>query len=379
VFLLDCFLFGPLSFILSSSTMASLVSLIILLEAVALVASNPVAQPTITAPARVRRDFTTEGVWTGWYQETDNNGDTTLTSYTVNSDYALVSTGTLVYLCATTSSDWESSCSGNFATACTGTTAYYLDGSFSECSVSCNADTVFTTNTLDTNGLHWFGCANRAARLYFEVEPTDTTSLTTTSTSTSTSTDGPTPGGSTPTGPSPTASRTPSPKTSPTSTAPPEPAPAKSQAWIAGPVIGGVAAVGIAGLIFWFLRRRKQKAVTPAYQPAPQMMQSPHPYQSPSLAHAASPNLATYGDHNGYYGQVENKPDTTVYAHNAPGYAPVQGTMQMPAGVSEYNGAPSQGYTAAPHMAGPVSELPSNPPAHTLPELGNGDNVQRGG
>jgi len=369
VIFLFSYLFEPLSFCVFLNTMASLISLLVLLDAVTLVASNPVAQPTITASARVKRDFSTNDLWTGWYQPTDDNAESTFTTYNIANDYAMVTTDSFVYLCNTATTSWESTCSEKFATACTGTTAYFLDGGSSACEMSCNADTVFTTNTIDTHGLHWFGCADRAARLYFEIEPTETTLSTPTSSSSETASPGAS--SSTP-GPSPTSSEEPeSTSNSASGSSKSSTRKGKSKAWVAGPVIGALAAIAIAGLIFFILRRRKQNAVSPAYQPAPQSMQSPHPYQSPSLAHATLPSLPPYGDHNGYYGQLEGKPDNaSVYAHHAPGYAPAEGTMQMPAGVSEYNGAQSHAPQVAQH--GPVSELPSDPPTHDLPELGSG-------
>jgi hypothetical protein len=104
------------------------------------------------------------------------------------------------------------------------------------------------------------------------------------------------------------------------------------------------------------------------------LQQSPHPYQSPSLA--PSPNLPAYGEHAGYYGQAveEGKPATaSVYA---PGYAtaPAEGTMQMPAGVSEYHdGRERGGFVEHRHEESRLSELPGEPPVRGPSELGDAE------
>jgi hypothetical protein len=352
--------------------MASLISLAVLLEAAALVSSTPLARPTVTPPVRVKRDFqiaNTDAYWTGWYTTTGTDGSSTITSSAAADDYAMVTSGTLVYQCETSATDWESSCSTSFATTCSGTTAYFLDGSSSDCSGACNADTIYTTNTAEPNqGLQWWGCTGRDAQFFFEVEPEAVT--TTSSTSSPTPSATASPGHS----PSPSHSPTPSATPSPSSTPSPAPAPSKSKAWIAGPAIGGVAALGLAGFLIFFLRRRKQKkpaSETTAYQPAPQMLQqSPHPYQSPSMG-APSPNLPPYGDHAGYYGHVveEGKPATaSVYAH-----APAEGTMQMPVGVSEYHDGRAGSFVEHRQEGSRLSELPAEAPVRGPAELGDAE------
>ncbi|KAF2691904.1 hypothetical protein K458DRAFT_7429 [Lentithecium fluviatile CBS 122367] len=365
------------------NTMAPLVPLMVLLASITLAASNPVSRtttpdPTITAPPRrvFRRSLSTSAFWTGYYTDT-YDGEAYWTSWTLGGESALVYTDSFVFLCDTSASDWETSCSQSFATSCDGSTALFLDGSSSACEVSCNADTIFTSNTVDTDALHWYGCAGRNARFYFEVQPTDTTSPT--PTPTDTTSPSPSPADSTTPTPSPTSSPTDSPTPNDADSTTNRKSSA-SKAWVAGPVIGGVAAIGIGGLIFFLLRRRKQNAPVPAYQAAPQM-QSPQPYQSPSMAHnAVSPNVPPYMDPavGGYYSHqvVENKPDNlSVYSHTMPmgqAYAPSEGTMRMPTGVSEYHGGEGQapaGGTA--HMGQPLNELPSDSPTHDLPELSN--------
>ncbi|KAF2261543.1 hypothetical protein CC78DRAFT_349930 [Lojkania enalia] len=69
----------------------------------------------------------------------------------------------------------------------------------------------------------------------------------------------------------------------------------ESQAWIAGPVVGGVAALAIVGAIFWFLLRRKKKAdanantsqppptAAPAYYAGSPNAPPTQPYGSPPM------------------------------------------------------------------------------------------------
>ncbi|PVI04534.1 hypothetical protein DM02DRAFT_725695 [Periconia macrospinosa] len=86
---------------------------------------------------------------------------------------------------------------------------------------------------------------------YYRVRPGSTTTTTPSSTTTSTST--------------PTTTTTITPTTTPTSPPTPPPDPEnKSQAWIAGAVVGPVAGIALIGAILFFFFRRKKKTPTPS-------------------------------------------------------------------------------------------------------------------
>lgn len=351
--------------------MPSLLSLIALFAASTTVAANPV-QPKTTAKPLARRSFETDAFWTGWYYDTitSDSSVSSLTSAVIGSDMVMVTTNNLLYVCDTSMTSWESACSQSFVTSCDGKTAFHLDDSSTVCESLCNTDTVFASNTADANAMLWIGCNDQTNRVFYQVEPD--TSTTSTPTPEPTASGSPTPGPSKTPGPSPTST----PSSSPKPTA--EPTSSSSKAWVAGPVIGGVAAVGLGGLLLVFLRRRKRNAAASAYQPAPQMHSPPHSYQSPSMSNSMSPPVPPYVDPstNGYYGHhvAENKPDNlSVYGHTAPGYSPQEGTIQMPAGVSEFRGTQAQ---PPPHEAEQVSELPSTAPSHQVPELSTTNNVR---
>ena len=76
---------------------------------------------------------------------------------------------------------------------------------------------------------------------------------------------------------------------------PPPPQPAKSKAWIAGPVIGSLAAIAIAGLVFVLIRRRRSNQEQ-TYQVAPQTSAlSPQPQRGSFITPLPPPGVYEEG------------------------------------------------------------------------------------
>jgi len=156
---------------------------------------------------------------------------------------------------------------------------------------SCNTDFVFQS-VGDATPILWVGCGT-GPQVNFYVTPPTVAATTTTTTATSISTTA---------APSLTKSQSTS-----ASTATPTPTPGpKSKAWIAGAVIGPLAAIAIAGLLFWIfkLKRNQSQPQNPPvsasqdpsafqqpYQTPPPRFSPQFPYQQPQMFQATKPPL----------------------------------------------------------------------------------------
>ncbi|KAF2467211.1 uncharacterized protein BDR25DRAFT_358757 [Lindgomyces ingoldianus] len=211
-------------------------------------------------------------------------------------------------------------CATQIVTSCSGAIALSVGGS-QRC--YCNADTVYTSSTADASAFLWIGCNDETGVLYFQVKPATTNHVTFDSTVRSRAS-------------SNSPSTTPSlagQTASPTPTKASEPA-AASKAWIAGVVVGGLALVAIAGLVFWLLRTRKRSKgqgyhSTPETAPYPQQYQIGHQTTLPAQPYySSSPNQPQVHPQQDYKGQFVTTPPTQgeTYKHN-PNYTSVKVTI----------------------------------------------------
>lgn len=172
-------------------------------------------------------------------------------------------------------------------TSCFGDSLVAGDSAYSctDSGYSCNTDYVLQS-VGDASPILWIGCASRS-QLYFYATPPTVAATTTAATSISTTaTESSTKSQS-------TSASTPSPAVGP-----------KSKAWIAGAVIGPLAAIAIAGLLFWIFKLKRNQSQPqnppvlafqnqPAFQqpyPTPPPQFSPQlPYQQPQMVQATKP------------------------------------------------------------------------------------------
>ncbi|KAF2741552.1 hypothetical protein EJ04DRAFT_558246 [Polyplosphaeria fusca] len=344
--------------------MASLLFIVFALQLASSVVAEP-ADPTITAPARLLARQEDDDAFIGYYFDTDS--DTYLPSYCQEGGWFTTDTDLSVVGCCYGWTASSYNCLTEIVTACSGTTAFY-QGDSSVCDTYCNTDSIFVSNTVDMDALHWVGCNYKTQSAFFLVEPSVTVFSSMTSDTTSSS----------PQSTSSQASSTSS--ANPTSTSEPQNGGAQQQekkesskAWIAGVVVGVVALLAVAGvLIWWFLiRKRKQDPAGAAYQAAPQtpggMAQAypaqpynaqgaqPYPnqgYNSPPTAYMqqqqASPmpqQASPYQEQKGYYGQ----PQQEAWRHDG-----------VPQGTNSWYAQPGMPGPGAPQSP-PPQQHPSPP------------------
>jgi LPXTG-motif cell wall-anchored protein len=159
--------------------------------------------------------------------------------------------------------------------------------------------------------------------------------------------------------------------TSPTSTPTVDPAPEKSEskAWIAGAVIGPIVGIAlIAGLIFFFMRRKKKTPALPQSgtvamggpPPGVQPYTDAKPQMSPDPAYAQTATAYNANDpYNNQYGQpptspapqYQQTPAAGVYAPDNKNFYPQQGHPE----AAELGGGTTRPTAGASHTA----ELPA--------------------
>ncbi|KAF2867914.1 hypothetical protein BDV95DRAFT_610351 [Massariosphaeria phaeospora] len=235
----------------------------------------------------------------------------------------------------------------------------FFDGS-TVCSDYCGTDTFYTGSTRDSSSILWLGCYE-ADNEYFYERPLVSPSTSPTSSSFTTSqpsfSELSVTAASRPP-PSSVASQTSS--STPTELEKSAPTKQPSKAWIAGVVVGGVALVAIAGLIFYLLRTRKRNKEETMYQVAPQMMQGspqqPYPESYAGLSPDVTSPIPPYEDNKTIYAHRVSQQGFN--ANTASWYAPPEGTIRPP----------STAQTMASATARPESELPT---IHDLPILIN--------
>ncbi|PYH71007.1 uncharacterized protein BO88DRAFT_486380 [Aspergillus vadensis CBS 113365] len=177
----------------------------------------------------------------GWYLGTTTQALTDAGTWSTSGQYAAGCT-------ASVTCSWATACSGNIL-------YYDVDNKTLDCgseSMSCQTMTIYQSEPYATPSAYNLFCADfwSAYTIYRELPATTTSTTSATSDSTASATTAPITSMATQTS-SATQTSTASPSSTHTSSS------GKSQAWIAGPVIGAVVGVGaIAAAVIFFLRRR---------------------------------------------------------------------------------------------------------------------------